>query len=50
MQVRANIAKNRVEITFRARSAILIEGEYQSNNPNDISDSRMERVSSISMK
>jgi len=37
MQVRANIVKNRVEITFRAHSAILIEGEYQSNSSNDIS-------------
>lgn len=28
VQVRANIAKNRVEITFRAHFALLIEGEY----------------------
>jgi len=35
---------------FPCPSAILIEGAYRSNNPNDISDSRMECVSSISMK
>lgn len=44
VQVRANIAKNRVEITFRARSALRVEGEYRSSNPNDISGSHGTRI------
>lgn len=44
MQVRANIAKNRVEITFRARFALRVEGEYRSSSPNDISGSHGTRI------